>query len=105
MTLGGSFNERGLSPELYEAAQEALEEAGVLGRLGKKPVGEYAYDKRLGDGRTQQVRVRVFTLEVLQELENWREMAERERVWVASSEASRLVDEPGLRQLLRFFQA
>src|SRR6185437_12240641 len=44
------------------AAQEAFEEAGLLGRIGKSPIGAYAYDKRLKNGRLQHVRVAVFPL-------------------------------------------
>jgi len=85
------------------AAQEALEEAGVLGRLGKKPVGKYVYDKRLRSGRLQHVRVRVFALEVLQELDAWPEMGERTRQWFSLAEAAGLVDEADLKRLLSAF--
>lgn len=85
------------------AAQEALEEAGVLGRLGKKVVGKYAYDKRLRSGRVQHVQVRVFALEVLQELDDWREKDQRERLWTRPKEAARLVDERDLQRLLAGF--
>ena len=33
------------------AAREAFEEAGVLGAVGKKKLGDYHYDKRLRSGR------------------------------------------------------
>jgi len=85
------------------AAQEALEEAGVLGRLGKKAVGKYAYDKRLRSGRVQHVQVRVFALEVLQELDEWPEKDERERLWAPQAEAARLVEEADLQRLLAAF--
>src|SRR5205085_5647367 len=42
------------------AAREAFEEAGVTGKVKKSPVGTYAYDKRLKNGRLQRVRVTVF---------------------------------------------
>jgi 8-oxo-dGTP pyrophosphatase MutT (NUDIX family) len=86
------------------AAQEALEEAGVLGRLGKKVVGRYAYDKRLRSGRIQRVKVRVFALEVLQELDDWPEKGQRERRWAPRTEAARLVDEAELQTLLATFE-
>src|SRR5947209_20158648 len=59
------------------AAQEAFEEAGVTGKLEKQPVGAYAYDKRLKNGRLQRVRVTVFSLEVEAEAETWPEAAQR----------------------------
>jgi len=83
------------------AAQEAFEEAGVRGRLTKKPVGAYAYDKRLRSGRLQHVRVRVFSLEVQEELEAWPEMRQRERQWTPVEVAATLVDEPELKRLLK----
>src|SRR3954469_1175971 len=49
------------------AAREALEESGVKGKIDKAPVGTYAYDKRLKNGRLQRVRVTVFALQVEQE--------------------------------------
>src|SRR3954454_8786408 len=53
------------------AAREAFEEAGVTGKLKKTPIGAYAYDKRLKNGRLQHVRVTVFSLEVENEAETW----------------------------------
>jgi 8-oxo-dGTP pyrophosphatase MutT (NUDIX family) len=35
------------------AAQEALEEAGVVGKIGKDPVGIYHYIKRMKNGSQQ----------------------------------------------------
>lgn len=86
------------------AAQEALEEAGVLGRLSRKPVGKYAYDKRLSDGRSRHVRVKVFALEVLQELDAWPEQGQRERQWTPAAQAAPLVDEPELQALIADFR-
>src|SRR5437588_9395179 len=51
------------------AAQEAFEEAGLRDKIGKRPCGAYAYDKRLKNGRQQHVRVAVFPLEVESEAE------------------------------------
>jgi 8-oxo-dGTP pyrophosphatase MutT (NUDIX family) len=85
------------------AAQEAFEEAGVQGRIGKKPFGAYAYDKRLKSGRMQRVRVAVFALEVEKEADAYLEIGQREKAWVAPAEAARRVDEPELMVLLATF--
>lgn len=86
------------------AAQEAFEEAGVTGKLRKRPVGSYAYDKRLKNGRLQHVRVAVFALLVEAEAEVYPEAGQREKSWVSLTEAARLVDEPELMVVLATFK-
>lgn len=86
------------------AAREAFEEAGVLGKVRKSPVGTYAYDKRLKNGRLQHVRVAVFALAVEAEAEAYPEVGQREKTWVTPTEAARLVDEPELMVLLATFK-
>jgi 8-oxo-dGTP pyrophosphatase MutT (NUDIX family) len=85
------------------AAQEAFEEAGIVGKVAKRPVGAYHYDKRLKSGRLQSVRVAVFALQVEREAEVYLEAGQREKQWVSPSEAARLVDEPELMVLLATF--
>jgi len=85
------------------AAQEAFEEAGVQGKVSKRPAGSYAYDKRLKNGRLQHVRVAVFGLEVEGEAEVYPELGQREKLWLPFAEAARLVDEPELMVLLATF--
>ena len=85
------------------AAREAFEEAGVTGKVSKRPAGAYAYDKRLKNGRLQHVRVAVFPLLVEAEAEAYPEAGQRERQWAPLDEAARLVDEPELMVLLATF--
>jgi 8-oxo-dGTP pyrophosphatase MutT (NUDIX family) len=87
------------------AAQEAFEEAGVRGKVAKTPIGAYAYDKRLRNGRLQHVRVAVFALQVETEAETYPELGQREKRWVSLLEAAKLVDEPELMVLLATFKA
>ena len=82
------------------AAQEALEEAGVLGTAVPEIIGSYVYHKRRRRGATA-VRVSVFVLAVTEELADWPERHQRERVWFTPAEAADRVDEPELRDLLR----
>src|ERR1700761_4167940 len=42
------------------AAQEAYEEAGLVGEPGQDSIGAYTYDKRLRDGTARPVTVQVF---------------------------------------------
>lgn len=86
------------------AAQEAFEEAGVLGDTRRRSLGVYHYDKWLRSGRQQHVRVQVFALEVREERGIWPEMAERDRNWTSPAEAASLVDEPELQALLAKFK-
>jgi 8-oxo-dGTP pyrophosphatase MutT (NUDIX family) len=94
---------KGLKPG-PSAAQEAFEEAGVSGALGRKPVGVYHYDKRLRTGRLQHVRVFVHALEVQAEADAWPEKGQRDRRWTNPAEAAELVDEPQLKTLLADFR-
>jgi 8-oxo-dGTP pyrophosphatase MutT (NUDIX family) len=86
------------------AAQEAFEEAGVRGKISKRPVGSYAYDKRLKNGRLQHVRVAVFALAVESEADAYPELGQREKLWLPIAEAARRVDEPELMVLLATFK-
>ena len=86
------------------AAREAFEEAGVTGKITKKPQGAYAYDKRLKNGRLQHVRVAVFALAVESEAEVYPELGQREKRWLPLGEAAALVDEPELMVVLATFR-
>ena len=66
----------------------------------KKSIGTYTYDKRQPEGVVP-VRVRVFLLEVIEELDEWPESAERKRTWFTPERAARAVDEPELARLIR----
>lgn len=81
------------------AAEEAREEAGILGKTSKKPIGSYTYSKRLPAGDVP-VRVKVFLLEVEEELPNWPESEERQRLWLTPAKAAAAVDEPELAALI-----
>ncbi len=86
------------------AAREALEEAGVSGKVRKRPLGAYTYDKRVADG-LQPCRVMVYLLEVEKELSSWREKGQRQRQWFTLWAAAELVSEPGLARLMRSLYA
>ena len=99
---GGPMKDK--TPEAA-AAQEAYEEAGVIGKPSHKSLGIYHYDKRLRSGRLQHVRVMVYPLEVREERDIWPEMAERDRNWTTPGDAAGLVDEPELKTLLAKFKS
>ncbi len=82
------------------AAREALEEAGVSGKIGKKPIGSYEYLRPHQNGN-QLHTVSVYLLAVRSSLDHWPEEGQRERAWFSISTAVRRVAEPELRSLIR----
>lgn len=82
------------------AHQEALEEAGITGRISPMALGSYRYEKLKKDGTGTECIVAVYALEVLEERKNWRERASRQRCWFPLTEAASQAYEPGLRALL-----
>lgn len=86
------------------AAQEALEEAGVEGRVTDRPLGSFRYLKVLKRRASRWCTVDLYGLEVEVEHADWQEREERERVWVGRDEAARMVDEPDLQALISAFE-
>jgi 8-oxo-dGTP pyrophosphatase MutT (NUDIX family) len=86
------------------AEREALEEAGIVGRIGKEPVGAYDYWKR-GETAFYLCKVTVYPLEVRRQLTKWREKDERDTRWLGVLEAAALIEEPGLRAIIERLSA
>lgn len=82
------------------AEQEALEEAGVLGNLSKKPIGVYHYLKRIEGGADIPCEVILYPMRVTKLLRNWQERGERKRKWFSAKGAAKRVLEPDLSDLL-----
>ena len=82
------------------AAREAEQEAGVLGKVKSKPIGNYTYPKTDG-ASAQSLRVAVFQLSVRRERRRWPERDERRRAWFPVHKAAKEVSEPELRTLIR----
>jgi len=82
------------------AAQEAKEEAGVIGKTYKRPVGECRYFKRRA-GHFDLCRVEVYFLGFEKRLEAYREKGQREIGWFPLDAAAEVVEEPGLAALLQ----
>ena len=78
------------------ALQEAWEEAGLVGLLSPEPVGSYLYAKWGGT-----CHVTVFRMEVTGVAEDWPERSVRQRRWVSVTEALQLLDDEGLRAVVR----
>lgn len=89
----------------WKAAEiEARQEAGVLGVVGRRRLGQYRYWKRL-ERSFALVKVSVFPLRVTRHLTDWREKHERVLFWMNPEDAATLVDEPELGELIRDFAA
>jgi 8-oxo-dGTP pyrophosphatase MutT (NUDIX family) len=85
------------------AEREAFEEAGVLGRITKDPIGSYRQGDHIPDMPEDGVIV-AYALEVVDELPAWREMHFRERRWFSVKDALRAVRDPEIRSILQTFK-
>jgi len=85
------------------AAREAFEEAGVKGKISKKPLGTYSYGKLRKSGLTVNCKVKVFTLKVTRQHSKWPEKAVRKIQWCSPADAAEMVKEIGLKRLIRKF--
>lgn len=94
---------KGLKP-FAAARREALEEAGLVGRIAKDAAGAYEYGKRLRTGEVVPCTVHVFPLRVEKQRERWREQGQREARWFTPEGAAGAVAEPGLAEIVLRFQ-
>lgn len=92
----------GLLPH-ESAAQEAWEEAGVVGAVGPVEIGSYRYQKRRRNGSTVAANVHVFSLKVAEQKAEWPEREQRRTCWFSPEDAAAAVDEPGLKALILSF--
>jgi 8-oxo-dGTP pyrophosphatase MutT (NUDIX family) len=81
------------------AAREAMQEAGVDGRITTQAIGTYSYIKR-EIGHDAPVEVTVYLLAVTNQWTRWREKNERQRGWFSAAEAAGKVSEPELSRLI-----
>ena len=86
-------------PDRKAAEIEARQEAGVVGKAAKTPLGTFDYWKRR-PGRFDLVRVSVFRLKTRKSLHDWKEKDERQVRWMSLADAATAVDEPGLKAIL-----
>ncbi|WP_205925909.1 NUDIX hydrolase [Rhizobium sp. P38BS-XIX] len=81
---------------------EALQEAGVKGKVCKRPLGEFAYTKLMADGERRPCVVQTHALKVHHLVKDFKERGQRRYAWVSCEEAAARVAEPDLKKL--FFQ-
>jgi 8-oxo-dGTP pyrophosphatase MutT (NUDIX family) len=90
---------RGLGPP-DSAAREAMEEAGITGRIGDRSIGFYQYEKRLADGSAVPCTVETFALEVDGQFASWPEQDQRRTQWFELQQAADAVQEPELSAMI-----
>jgi 8-oxo-dGTP pyrophosphatase MutT (NUDIX family) len=85
------------------AAREALEEAGVVGKIARAAIGGYRYVKTLKNGAPLVCDVQVYPLDVVRQRRRWPEQRQRTAHWFTRDQAATAVDEPELHELIRRF--
>ncbi|MEC7761612.1 MAG: NUDIX hydrolase [Pseudomonadota bacterium] len=86
------------------ARQEAWEEAGVEAKsVGETSIGTFDYIKDRDEGLPTPCDTEVYPVEVADLSDVYPEAGERERRWLPATEAAELVEEDGLKEILRRF--
>lgn len=75
------------------AAREAREEAGVVGKVERRSIGSFSYEKRLKGGKVVVCEVEVFPLKVKRQDSSWPEKGERKLKWLSRRKAARRVED------------
>lgn len=92
---------RGLTPPQV-AAQEALEEAGLLGRMEPQLFGAFELPKSRGKRHIVRL-IDVYVLQVERQLSQWAERSERLFLCCSLETALSLVSTPGLAEIIRHY--
>lgn len=77
------------------AEKEAIEEAGILGKVSSQALGSYQHQKWGGT-----CEIEVFPLEVETILTEWPEMRIRQRKWMSFDEARKSIRSEQLKQII-----
>lgn len=92
---------KGLS-RAQSAVREAFEEAGIRGKVKRKPIGAFVYEKVIdATGRSLDCLVDVFQVTFKKQAMKWPERGQRDVRWMTPAKAARAVVEPDLRKILR----
>jgi 8-oxo-dGTP pyrophosphatase MutT (NUDIX family) len=83
------------------AAIEALEEAGVIGSVKRRPLGAFSYKKKLKSGKVIACEVQVFALKVKRQATRWLEKGERKLKWLPPTQAAKKVADDVLGTIIR----
>lgn len=87
----------------WKSAQiEARQEAGAVGEISRKRLGQYLYWKRF-DTHFSLVKVSVYPFAVKRQLSDWPERHERVQSWLSPEDAALLIDETELGAMILDF--
>ena len=86
---------KGLSPE-KSAAEEALEEAGLKGKVESKIIGSFHYTKK-----NKEYMVDFYPFEVTDILDDWPEKDQRERIIVEYDYVGKFILDENLSKILK----
>ena len=87
-------------PDFVAAGIEAMQEAGVVGYVSRKPIGTYYYSKTRPIP-SESTKVEVYRLDVIGILPYWPEKRRRKVMWASLTLASDIVTDPSLQKMLR----
>lgn len=93
---------KGLKPP-KSAEREAFEEAGIRGSIGRKSIGSFRFQKTLEGAPDLLCEVKVYALNVKEQMKDWPEASQRTLCWFAPPEAQAAVTDPGLQLLISRF--
>ncbi len=85
------------------AQLEAYEEAGLKGRIGKQPLGNFTYIKQLNDKDSVLCDVKVYPLKVSAQFLDFPEKGQRKLRWLKRKKAAALLEERDLAYLIQNF--
>jgi hypothetical protein len=83
---------------------EAFQEAGVKGKVCKRPLGEFSYTKLMADGERRPCVVQTHALKVHHLVKDFKERGQRRYAWVSYDEAAARVAEPDLKKLFSLIE-
>lgn len=86
----------------HSAADEAVEEAGVTGRISRTCIGVYGY-RKTNHKYGAYCMVRVYPMKLTAQLSDWPERKQRRREWVAFDVAAARVRERDLKKIIQSF--
>ncbi|MDH7640481.1 NUDIX hydrolase [Sphingomonas oryzagri] len=93
----------GLEPH-NAAAQEAHEEAGVIGEISERPIGAYRAQKIRTNGQSDDLEIALYPMRFVRREADWPEKGQRAILWFDPQDAARAVREAGLSRLLSEFR-
>ena len=85
------------------AARDAFEEAGITGKIGTLPIGNFRSTKRLHLFSWVRCNVEVYPLHAICQHLIWPEKESRKSIWIEPAKAAARVSEPQLAGVLRAF--